>query len=249
MTTLSDLTKVAKSLTKEQLELLYKMAKSLQSNITRSIAPGTDIVTDRFEKEFSNILLIHHATHKENLKKKAFEFAFDAASQAENKKTEITNNPTLPGADVIVDGTSFSLKTEGSINLNPDYIHISKLMEARWIRDCKNINDYVRETTQRVFQHLSQYQRILILRSANDNDTVRYDLIEIPVELLKQVTTLKRKDFKPITKVGSTSAKVKKDGVDTFTLTLDGSVEKITIQNLSVKSCIHHATWVIPTVS
>ncbi len=262
---------------KVQVSLLLEMARAMTVKIEQYINDNSDILVPGFNTNFSNRLIIHHATHVEKFKNKAFEYAFASASTSAGKNATITINSTSPGEDVIVNGVNFSLKTEASAKLTPrQSITISKLMEARWIRECSRQEDFSRETTQRVVAHLRKYERILILRAYDvevpevqtkkvlsvvqgrlpiqsgsrvESPKVRYDLFEIPLDILMLIGRLKASDFRPKTKNGGSSAKVfTEDCSNTFTLTLDGSVEKVRISSLATSLCVLHGSWIILTI-
>ncbi len=231
----------------EKLDLLLQMARALGINVEQQINPDSDILASEFVEDFSNRLIIHHATHEENFKKKAFEYAFCVASESAGRTAEIVSNQTNPGADVIVDGVRFSLKTEAAKSIRSDKITISKLMEARWIRDCQNQDDFARNATSRVVSHLGDYERILTLRAAKSGTTaVRYDLVEIPLSLLLRIGDLNPSDFGPPTNSGGSSATVLVDGTAAFRVVLDGSVEKITVSGLLTSLCTLHGSWTVP---
>ncbi|MUG92052.1 hypothetical protein F7734_06085 [Scytonema sp. UIC 10036] len=268
------LASVVRNLNIVQVGLLLEMAQAMTVKIEEFVNEGSDLLTPEFVTNFSNRLIIHHATHVEKFSKKSFEYAFASASTSAGRNASITLNSTNPGEDVIVDGVKFSLKTEASAGLIPKKsITISKLMEARWIRECKVSTDFARETTYRVVSHLRNYDRIVMLRAydilppllkENQTETVpvirdsdaiqtlpkvRYDLYEIPLNILMLIQGLKESNFKPRTKNGGSSAKVyTEDNKAAFTLILDGSVEKITIGNLGIDLCFLHGSWVIPTI-
>ncbi len=247
MVKLQELIDVVKDLHPGQLDLLLEMAQAMRKDIKEDISDKSDILVPYFTKNFSNRLIIHHATHEQNFKKKAFEYAVCAAATSAGKKAKIVSDPTNPGADVIIDGEAFSLKTEASASIREKKITISKLMEARWIRECKTSRDFALETTTRVVDHLNRYERILILRAFDlSQNFVRYDLAEIPLSLLLRIGRLTENDFTPRTKSGGSSASVKQNGIKAFTVRLDGSVEKVTISNLSIDLCIKHGSWTIP---
>ncbi|MDF5730036.1 MAG: hypothetical protein PUP92_18985 [Rhizonema sp. PD38] len=265
---------VVRKLNIVQVGLLLEMAQAMTVEIEEFINEGSDILAPEFVTNFSNRLIIHHATHVEKFSKKAFEYAFAAASTSAGRKASITLDFTNPGEDIIVDGVKFSLKTEARQDLQrKKSITISKLMEARWIRECKLPADFARETTCRVVSHLRKYERIMILRAYNilpplpkENQTetlpliqdidaiktlpkVQYDLYEIPLNVLMLIEGLQESSFKPRTKNGGSSAKVyTADKKAAFTLILDGSVEKITVSNLGTDLCFLHGSWVIPTI-
>lgn len=229
-----------------QLDLIHEVARAIQRGIRSYVNPKSDLLVPDFVGDFSMRLIIHHVTHSDKFKKKAFEYVFCAASRSANRVASIVSAQTNPGADVIVDDVKFSLKTEAARDIRANSITISKLMEARWIRDCRTREDFCRETTKRVVAHLQQYQRILTLRAFDEDETsVRYDFVEIPLSLLLEIRNLTPGDFGERTKGGGSSAAVKVDGTRVFTIRLDGSVEKVTISGLLTSLCFLHGSWTI----
>ncbi len=231
-----------------QVDLLREMATAMLQEVQETVNRTSDIVVPNFNVNFRNRLLVHHATNEAKLTKKAFEYAFCGASRAAGRRAMITANPVYPGRDVVVDETAYSLKTEAAAGISATRLTISKLMEARWIRECRTGDDFARETTRRVMEHLDQYERIVVLRGFDAAPcTVRYDLVEIPLPLLRRVRHLTAADFSPRTQNGSSRAIVRVDGRDAFSIRLDGSVEKITVSGLQADRCVPHAVWRIPT--
>lgn len=102
-----------------------------------------------------------------------------------------------------------------------------------------------------VSHHLNSYDRIIGLKSQaiEENGEVtsfRYRLIEIPKQLVERAISLTPDEFKPLRGNGGTSAPVFVDGVKAFGVTLDGSVEKISITGIKISECITHAEFVVP---
>ena len=231
-------------------QILETMVDGLSARYEEQIAPDTDIAIPAFARNFRQRLQIHHATHEEAFKKKTFEFAFKAASIAAGKKSEIDQNVSSPGYDVIVDRTKYSLKTEAGKSTSPKFITISKLMEARWIRECQVPADFHAGMT-RLLEHFSHYERVLTLRAIRVSEPfvgIQYSLIEIPLAVLQAVKDLVPNDFRPRgAKSGGSSAKVRYQGKDAWALRLDGSVEKVMVTRLDVSLCKVHAAWIIQT--
>jgi len=235
-------------LTDEQRKLVNEIAEYLTCEVSISIADDSDLVSSDFADDFANRLLLHHATHEEKFKKKAFEFAFAACHRQQGSSAEIVNDPTNPGADVIVDGTKFSLKTEASASIRKDTITISKLMEARWIRDCKSQSDFHTHVCTHVTMHLSKYDRIVVLRAFDiSSKVVEYELVEIPLDVLQLVGKVKKNSFSKRTKSGGSRTDIFVGDSKAFGLSLDGSVEKVTVSGLRVDLCKRHASWTIPS--
>ena len=88
--------------------------------------------------------------------------------------------------------------------------------------------------------------RQLLDAAAVSGDNVVYMLVEIPLDVLKLMGNLRTNDFSSITGSGSTSAPVTDDGQVAFTLSYDGSDNKVTIRNLRLDACEIHAAWSIP---
>ncbi len=74
---------------------------------------------------------------------------------------------------------------------------------------------------------------------------IEYELLEIPKTLWRAIGDIRVEDFAPLTKAGSTSVPVKVDGRTVYTLSFDGSDQKIQVRNLSVEHCITHGHWLL----
>ena len=232
-----------------QIDLLMEMARYMTVRVDESVSETSDILTPKFRANFSNRLLLHHATHVEKLTKKSFEYAMCAAFQSDGHNAEIVADSTNPGPDLIVDSVKYSLKTEAASSIHAQRITISKLMEARWIRDCRTREDFSQYTKERVVTHLQKYDRVLMLRAFSVSGGVRYDLIEIPIDLLLSIRQLSPNHFRERTNGGGSGADVMKGDVRLFSIRYDGSVEKVTINNLATSFCILHGSWIIPSLT
>lgn len=202
-----------------------------------------DFLDDEAFEYFSTRLAAHHASSGVPLKKENFEHILERSFKRAGRQAKLSDSMVHRGADIEVDGIAYSLKTEAAKGINPQKITISKLMEARWIRDLTGPEDAPQQIKDRVLSHLNNYERIFILRSYGDEQTVRYDLREIPKRIIASVADLVADDFGKLTKSGGTSARVRYEGDVAFTLRLDGSVEKITLSGLDVALCPLHAWW------
>ncbi len=247
MTKLEDLANAAKNLAPERLSVLIEMANALKNtHIEQSVNPESDIMSEAFSENFTARLLIYHALHATKMSKKTFEYAFQGALEAAGKTVVMTENSVHAGADLIVDGVNFSLKTQAEKKMSRTAITISKLMEARWIRECQNGDMFLERTLDNVIKHLNEYKRIIMLRAFKDEaGPFEYDLIEVPLTVLKKMENLEATDFTQRTKNGSSTAKVKVGEQSSFNMRLDGSVEKVTISSLPTSLCILHSSWSI----
>jgi hypothetical protein len=231
-------------LSPERISLLVEMGHALTRSVVADISSDSDIVVRAFERDFSGRLLLFHAMHDAALTKKTFEYFFCGSSRVAGRDVVLTENSVYPGEDVVVNGVKFSLKTEGGKSIRHSAIHISKLMEARWIRECHSADDFCSLSKERIGAHLNHYERIISLRSFLADSKVRYELVEIPKDVLLGISRLHPSDFSPRTENGSSRATVRgSKGNPSFVLCLDGSVEKITVRNLPLNLCKVHATW------
>lgn len=246
---LEQLNEIAPELTNTRLMLLNRMASALKVKFDSFINPSSDLVTPLFSEYFASRLLIHHAVVEEKLNKKSFEYIFRDSLRHDGKHAFITTNDVYSGADLIVDGVRFSLKTEASKGIRNTKITISKFMEARWIRD-RDADGLAQLASNRLGEHLAGYDRIFMLRAFNlTGNKVKYNLIEIPHSLLSIASHL-QSDHVNLSpgRSGGGSVTIWYKDRKAFTLRFDGSVEKVTITNLSTEFCTNHATWIIPLI-
>ncbi len=110
-------------------------------------------------------------------------------------------------------------------------------------------DDFARFTIERVVRHLLQYNRVLMLRAFSVPIGVRYDLIEVPIDLLLRMQQLTADQFREKTTGGGSGADVMSGDTRLFSVRYDGSVEKVTINNLLTEFCVSHGSWVIPSLT
>ncbi|CAN5386669.1 hypothetical protein BH11ARM2_BH11ARM2_31570 [soil metagenome] len=239
----------ASSLTSSQIELLAEVATVFKRNIEETRSSKSDIATELFCADFRNRLLLHHAISEAKLSKKLFEYAFASSCRFTGRSASITTSDTHAGADVVVDNIAFSLKTEACKSIRANSITISKFSEGRWIQQASSLEELARETTTRIPRQLKNYARIGVLRAHSLADLkVKYELVEIPVAVLRLVAGLTADDFSPRTPQGGSTARVLRKGLPVFTLRLDGSDGKVSLTNLDLALCRVHATWTVPVV-
>lgn len=205
-----------------------------------------DFLTQEAFEYFSMRLAAHHAYSASVLKKENFEHILEEAFSRTGVPAQRANSMTVRGADLTVGGVTLSLKTEAARNLSQSHITISKLMEAAWIKQTTCTDDIPGFVAQMVMPHFGNYDRIFTLRSYPDrerNGFVRYDLREIPKDVLARIGDLTGDDFTTPTKTRTTSADVTVNGRRAFRFRLDGSDDKLTINYLDVDFCPLHAWW------
>ena len=206
----------------------------------------TEFLSEADFEYFGTRLAAHHAYSSKMLKKENFEHALEQTFRRAGAKVDPQVGMTVRGADLGVGGVRLSLKTEGAAGLRRDVITISKLMEAAWIKQVRTREDIPDFIGKKVMPHFDNYERIFILRGYIDPDrpeNIRYDLREIPKDLLQQIGRLTAEDFSDLTRTNTTRADVSVDGQRAFVFRLDGSDDKLTINHLDVERCPLHAWW------
>lgn len=247
-------------LSEMELEIVLAIMGRFQEGFVGE--PRTDLMDQSIHRYFGLRLATHHAYSTQPLKKENFEHALEKAFSHHKVPTQWPTNKTERTFDLIIDDQRLSLKTEGSGDLKPKFVRISKLMEAVWIKEYKDRNDICNYITQDTLPRLSKLNRMLILRAFPDTErrgNTRYDLIEVPKDLLAKIADLTGDDFKVPTKKRRTYAEVKISSipiqsmlpglghnappVTAFKFLLDGSDDKLTIYDLDVDFCTLHAWW------
>lgn len=237
-------------LTPEGCAALEPFVDALGTTVTSTPAAGSDVVTMVFDRRFAASLLLHHAHTRLPMVKTVFEHVTVAAFRADGRCAALTDNATYPGRDLTVNGVGYSLKTSAAKKINANFITISKFSEAQQIRDCRTGEDF-RRLVARIFdKHLASYARVLKLRVfLQAKDVLRYELVELPYDLLAAAALLKADDFSPRTPKGGTIAVITRNGEPAWKLRLDGSVEKVTISQFRVALCVTHGRWVVPVTA
>ena len=139
------------NLSESQQKILMEVITAFESKVESHITKQSDICTPKFSEDFQNRLVLYHAMNEEVLNKKTFEYAFVGACKFDGRQARLESNPVNPGTDAVVNGVAYSLKTEASRGINPSNITISKLMEARWIRECETGEDFLSGMKQLLF--------------------------------------------------------------------------------------------------
>jgi hypothetical protein len=149
-------------------------------------------------------------------------------------KATSRNQPTH---DLLVENLRVSLKTETGVGTRLTRITITKLCTTEkepWTPEV---------LIKRVMEHLGRYDVILMLRAVWEPPIIHYQLVQIPVDLLRLIETT------PLAHVGkrigrrSIGADVVQDGIPVFHVHFDGSDGKCSIRNLPVDRCILLSEW------
>lgn len=244
---LQRLTELIGRVDRVRLNLLVRMAEALTAEVPTNINPASVLITTDLAAALGSQLLLHHATHEEKLNKKTFEYILKYACEAAGYEVVLNLNPTLAAEDIRIGGTRFSLKTQADASIKPGAVYVQKLMEARWVRDYSTRDELAEAARQRIGAHLAKYERMLVLRAFDvPNGGYRYELVEVPLAILRLIVSLPNSAFSEKNKYGSSGAEVRDSQGVAFRLLLDGSVEKVRVFNLRIERCLVHADWHIP---
>jgi len=205
-------------------------------------APGSDVATDAVLASLGDRLLSHHASSHQSLSKDRFEFAFEAALNEADIPAQLVKSRTNRGHDISIRGVPVSLKTEAAANIKDESIHISKWMElgrGEWRLSL---------LLDLFLEHLHSYDRIFTFRRLKNIDTkIRYELVEIPKELLLEAANCElevRTNSKQTPQPGYGYVRDRNGGLK-YSLYFDGGSErKLQIKHLRKDLCKVHATWV-----
>ena len=137
-----------------------------------------------------------------------------------------------PRHDLLVEKTRISLKTETGVGTRPNAITITKLCTTErepWDADTLK---------ERATSHLSRYDVILMLRAIWGKELLRYQLIDIPIEILLRIGDCAPYPIGRRTGRQSLGADVKlPDGKFAFRVHFDGSDGKCSVRGLPVALC------------
>ncbi len=142
-----------------------------------------------------------------------------------------------PRHDIFVEGIKISLKTETGIGTKSDSISITKLCTTErepW--DAPTLKG-------RALEHLSRYDVILMLRAIWTKELVRYQLVDIPVSLLRLLANCEPVPDGKRTGRQSLGADVFREGRLAFHVHFDGSDGKCQIRGLRVADCNLLQEW------
>ena len=142
-----------------------------------------------------------------------------------------------PRHDLLVEDARISIKTETGTGTHPRLISITKL--------CTTEREPWEPATllRRVAEHLERYDVILMLRAVWDDPLIHYQVIEIPVALLKRMGVA---DFKVVgrrTGRKSIGADILEGGKILYHVHFDGADGKCQIRSLDIARCKMLLEW------
>jgi type II restriction enzyme len=243
----TSLSKKLDSLTNLQFETIEKIVSQFLTPIEYAFNEKSDIFLKPFVSYFGDYLRLHHCLSKETFSKDKFEYALEKSLNDIGIKAVLSSKGN-PGHDITIGGTRFSLKTQAEKSTAIDKIHISKFMEMG--KGVWETEEDLIGLRQRFFDHMTSYERILILRGLVRGPIEwHYELVEIPKKLLEEAVNGKLE-------MVHTSKQTPKPGYcyvtakdkTKFELYFDGGTErKLQIKNLDKQLCIIQAQWKFKT--
>lgn len=145
--------------------------------------------------------------------------------------------PNAPRQDIIVSGLKISVKTETGKGTKRDHVSITKLCTTErepWTAG---------ELKRRVMDHLGRYDMVLMLRAVWRPSVIEYQLLEVPIELLKSIEA---SNLAPVGKRAgrkSLGADVYEGDKKLLHVHFDGSDGKCQVRDLAVSDCRVLAKW------
>lgn len=149
--------------------------------------------------------------------------------------------PNAPREDLNVGETRLSLKTETGFGTKPNLIVISKLLTTEkypWTAE---------SLIRRTLQHLSRYDYILMLGAIWEQPVIHYQLLNIPVDLLRLIEGANLITVGKLTERQSLGADVVRGERKLFHVHFDGSDGKCQISRLATADCEMLLAWDIQT--
>ncbi|NOZ10466.1 MAG: restriction endonuclease [Gammaproteobacteria bacterium] len=230
-------------LTAGQLHWIHRVV-SVYSADHKFILNESDLFDESTIQNFGDAMRVHHSFSSEPFSKDKFEYVLVNVLKMSGHKAELAPKGN-PGHDATVDGIQLSLKTQADKNIKEDTLWISKFMElgkGNWgddPSDLKGLRD-------QFLRHMAGYEKILSLRTVRKAPNWKYELIEIPINVLQLARggELEMKiNSKQYPKPGYCYVR-NEHGKIIFNLYFDGGGErKLQIKNLDKNYCRVHATW------
>ncbi len=201
------------------------------------------LFNDGFVQTLKSLVELHHSLYPrippqgiffESLVEQAFRRSGWPADQV------VLSTANTPKHDLLIGTIKLSLKTETGAGTNPDLICITKLCTTErepW--DSPTLISHALE-------HLSRYDHILMLRAVWRPKPIRYQLLEIPIALLK---LLANETVLPVGKRAgrqSMAVDVHYQNQKIFRVHFDGADGKCQIHRLPVSLCHSLLEWEHP---
>ncbi len=204
----------------------------------------SDLFDEITLQNFGDAMRVHHSFSSEPFSKDKFEYVLVNVLNLSGHKAELAPKGN-PGHDATVDGVQLSLKTQADKNIKEDSLWISKFMElgkGNWGDNPADLEGL----RGQFLSHMESYKKILSLRAIQKAPHWKYELVEIPISILKLADggELEMKlDSKQFPKPGYCYVRNERGDI-IYSLYFDGGGErKLQIKNLSKDYCQVHAEW------
>lgn len=208
-------------------------------------AAVADLEAKVFPSDFllalKTLVNVHHSIYRSVPPQGIYFEALVLEAFTQIKKPFTPIEPTarnLPAHDLLVEGVKISIKTETGAGTRADRITITKLCTTEkepWTGDV---------LIDRVMGHLRRYDVILMLRAVWEHPLIHYQILEIPIVLLKFIKTAELHAI-----IGkrsgrqSLSADVYRKGEKVFRVHFDGSDGKCSVHGIRLQDCLLLSNW------
>lgn len=198
------------------------------------------IYTDRLFTTMETVVTQHHALYPKIPPQGIFfealaEKAFHLSGSPDAQIARTTAN--APTHDLVVGDERVSLKTETGRGTKPGSISITKLCTTE--REPWNAETLI----ERTCSHLGRYDLLLMLRAIWGEEVIHYQLIDIPLELLRMIEHCRLQEVGNRQTRKSLGGDIVIDGKIVFHVHYDGSDGKCQIRNLKLESCRILGEW------
>ena len=199
-----------------------------------------DLFIPKFLSQIKSLVGKHHSLYPKIPPQGIFfeslvERAFIASGWTQDQV--ILTTPNSPQHDLLVGTTKLSVKTETGKGTRLNQISITKLCTTEagtWA---------ISPLIEHALRHLTRYAHILMLRAVWETGHIHYQVLDIPLDLLRLMKTAK------ISEVGrrpgrrSLAGRVISDGETVFRVHFDGADGKCQIHGLLVGRCKMLLEW------
>lgn len=238
---------VTTALNDHQAAMVDQLRETFSWTSKIEISPDSDLGGANFAELFLDRLRLHWFITGRPMSKHAFEYALaDTLSSQNEHKALLVDNSINPGADIVWGSQRISLKTEAAKSTHRTRVHISKFSEARWIMSAIDPETALAATKANFANHYDDFDRLMTLRCwvRPTDSQIDYQLVEIPKSLLMRIQHSTVDEFGFNAKgLPSRLSVISEHGDRLFGVTLDRSVEKLTISGLGIENCLVHMQW------
>jgi len=195
-------------------------------------------------QNFGDAMRVHHSFSAEPFSKDKFEYVLVQVLNMSGHRAALAPKGN-PGHDATIDNAKVSLKTQANTDIRENTLWISKFMElgkGQWGDNPKDLEGL----RVQFLTHMNNYERILSLRALSQAPRWKYELVEIPKQILAaaingNLVMMTKSTQYP--RPGYCYVRTS-EGEPMFDLYFDGGTErKLQIKNLRKNICRVHAVW------